>query len=104
MHAPTQSADGIAYRESLPPDWDGSGRTILFLHGFPTSSYLWRNVLPQAAEAGWGAVPPDLPGFGDSPADLPGTWHRQVEHVERFRQALGLDTVALGVHDWGGLI
>ena len=46
----------------------------------------------------------DLPGFGDSPADLPGTWERQIEHVERFRRALGLDRVALGVHDWGGLI
>ena len=60
--------------------------------------------MPHAAEAGWRAIAPDLPGFGDSPADLPGTWERQIEHVERFRRALGLDSVALGVHDWGGLI
>ena len=51
--------------------------------------------MPHAAEAGWRAVAPDLPGFGDSPPDLPGTWERQIEHVERFRQALGLDRVAL---------
>ena len=102
--SPSKRADGIAYREALPDGWDGSGRTILLLHGYPTSSYLWRNVMPDAAEAGWRAIAPDLPGFGDSPADLPGTWERQVEHVERFRRALGLDQVALGVHDWGGLI
>ena len=105
MAAPlSKRVDGIAYREALPEGWDGSGRTILLLHGYPTSSYLWRNVMPHAAEAGWRAVAPDLPGFGDSPAQRPGTWERQIEHVERFRQALGLDGVALGVHDWGGLI
>ena len=61
-------------------------------------------MLPAAAAAGYRALAPDLPGFGDSPPDLPGTWERQVEHVERFRRALGLDRVVLGVHDWGGLI
>jgi haloalkane dehalogenase len=49
-------------------------------------------------------VAPDLPGFGDSPADLPGTWERQVEHLERFRRAAGIERTALLVHDWGGLI
>ena len=61
-------------------------------------------MLPAVAEAGCRAVAPDLPGFGDSPPDLPGTWERQVENVERFRRALGLERVVLGVHDWGGLI
>jgi pimeloyl-ACP methyl ester carboxylesterase len=96
--------DGIAYREALPEGWDGSGQTALFLHGYPTSSYLWRNVLTALAEAGCRAVSPDLPGFGDSAPDLPGTWERQVENVERFHRALGLGRVILGVHDWGGLI
>ena len=98
------TVEGIAYRETQPDGWDGSGATALFLHGYPTSSYLWRNVLPAVADAGCRAIAPDLPGFGDSPADLPGTWERQVEHVERFRQGLGLERVILGVHDWGGLI
>jgi haloalkane dehalogenase len=96
--------DGIAYREALPDGWDGSGPVALAIHGYPTSSYLWRNLLPEIAAAGYRAIAPDLPGFGDSPADLPGTWERQVEHVERFRRALGLDRAALLVHDWGGLI
>ena len=73
-----KNADGIAYREALPDGWDGAGRTALFLHGYPTSSYLWRNVLPAVAAAGCRAVAPDLPGFGDSPPNLPGTWERQV--------------------------
>jgi haloalkane dehalogenase len=97
-------ADGIAYREALPEAWEGDGPTALFVHGYPTSSYLWRNVLPAVAAAGSRAVAPDLPGFGDSDPDLPGTWERQVANLDRFRRALELDRVILGVHDWGGLI
>jgi haloalkane dehalogenase len=96
--------DGIAYREALPSGWDGSGPAALALHGYPTSSYLWRNVLPRLADAGYRAVAPDLPGFGDSPPSLPGTWEHQIENFERFRSGAGLDRVALIVHDWGGLI
>ncbi|HZO60883.1 MAG TPA: alpha/beta fold hydrolase [Solirubrobacterales bacterium] len=102
--APPKTVDGIAYREELPAAAESSAPAALFLHGYPTSSYLWRNVLPAAAAAGYRAIAPDLPGFGDSPADLPGTWERQVEHVERFRRGLGLEQLVLGVHDWGGLI
>jgi haloalkane dehalogenase len=98
------TVDGIAYREALPDGWDGSGPAALAVHGYPTSSYLWRNVLPSIAAAGYRAVAVDLPGFGDSPPNLPGTWERQIENLERFRTALGLDRVALLVHDWGGLI
>jgi haloalkane dehalogenase len=96
--------DGIAYREALPDQWDGDGPGALAVHGYPTSSYLWRNVLPELARAGYRAVAPDLPGFGDSPADLPGTWEHQIEHLERFRRAVGIEQAALLVHDWGGLI
>jgi haloalkane dehalogenase len=96
--------EDIAYREVLPDDWQDGGPTLLLIHGYPTSSYLWRNVLKGAAETGYRAIAPDLPGFGDSPPDPPGTWEHQVENVERFRRALGLERVVLGVHDWGGLI
>ena len=96
--------DEIAYREALPEGWDGTGRTALFVHGYPTSSYLWRNVLPVVAATGCRALALDLPGFGDSPPDLPGTWERQVANLDRFRRRLELERVILGVHDWGGLI
>ena len=99
-----KSVDGIAYREELPAAGGADAPVAMFLHGYPTSSYLWRNVLPAAAAAGYRAIAPDVPGFGDSAPDLPGTWERQIDNVERFRRALGLDRVVLGVHDWGGLI
>jgi haloalkane dehalogenase len=96
--------EGIAYREAVPDGWSEGGPTALFLHGFPTSSFLWRNVLPAAAAAGYRAVAPDLPGFGDSPPVRPGTWEQQIDNVERFHRALGPGRVVLGVHDWGGLV
>jgi haloalkane dehalogenase len=65
---------------------------------------MWRHLLPALAGAGWRALAPDLPGFGDSsPAPL-GTWERHVEAVERFRSEVGLERVVLVVHDTGGAI
>ena len=77
---------------------------VLLVHGYPESSYMWRDILPALAAAGHHAFAPDLPGYGDSPADPPGTWERHVEALERFRTQHGLEDVALVVHDWGGLI
>jgi haloalkane dehalogenase len=95
---------GIAYREAIPDGWNAGDPVALALHGYPTSSYLWRNILPPLAESGHRAIAPDLPGFGDSEADPPGTWEHQVEHVETFRRAVELERFALIIHDWGGLI
>lgn len=96
----TTTQSGIAYRE------EGREGTpvALLLHGYPESGYTWRDVMGAVAAAGWRAVAPDLPGFGDTPADPPGTWERQVEAVERLHSELALGPVALVVHDWGGLI
>ena len=105
MAAVTQATvGGIAYREARPDTGGDSAPAALLLHGYPESSYIWRHVLPAIADAGHRALAPDLPGFGDSPADLPGTWERQIDNVERFRTELGLERLALVVHDWGGLI
>ena len=95
--------DGIAYREAAPAQHSDLV-PALCLHGFPETSFMWRYVIAALAESGRRAVAPDLPGFGDSPPDPPGTWERQVEAVERFRMGLGLERLALVVHDWGGLI
>ncbi len=95
--------DGIAYREASPTQHSDLV-SALCLHGFPETSFMWRYVIAALAESGRRALAPDLPGFGDSPPDPPGTWERQVEAVERFRMGLGLERVALVVHDWGGLI
>src|SRR3954469_10945500 len=88
----------MAYREAGDP----SGPPVLFVHGYPESSFMWREALPAVARAGWRGVAPDLPGYGDSPpGDRPGTWEEHISSLERFRSALGLDRVVLVTHDWG---
>ena len=90
----------LHYREAGAP----GDPAVLLVHGYPESSYMWREVLPALGAAGFHALAPDLAGYGDSDADPPGTWERHVEALERFRATLGLDTLSLVVHDWGGLI
>jgi haloalkane dehalogenase len=94
---------GIAYREVVP-DEPGDADPVLLVHGFPQSSYMWRDLLPGVAAAGRRAIAPDLVGYGDSPPDRPATWERHVEALERFRAGLGLESLVLVNHDWGGLI
>ncbi|MGI8631327.1 MAG: alpha/beta fold hydrolase [Solirubrobacterales bacterium] len=101
MGVERRERDGVAYRETGPADAE---RVALCLHGYPTGSRLWEPTLEALAAEGWRAIAPDLPGFGRSEPLRPGTWHRQIETVETFRRSLGLDRVALCVHDWGGLI
>ncbi|MEK6326122.1 MAG: alpha/beta hydrolase [Actinomycetota bacterium] len=93
----------LAYREARPES-PRETTPVLLVHGYPESSLMWRGLLPPLAAAGRRAVAPDLPGYGNSPPFRSGTWEHHVEVVEEFRQALGLDRVVLGVHDWGGLI
>jgi len=84
----------------------GSGDPILFLHGNPTSSYLWRNVIPHL-EAHARCIAPDLIGMGDSDklASSGPDSYRFVEHreyLDALLEALGVgERVTLVVHDWG---
>ncbi len=87
----------------------GSGDPIVFLHGNPTSSYLWRNVIPHLEKAGR-CIAPDLIGMGDSQKlDNPGPdSYRFVEHrryLDGLLDALGVDSnVTLVIHDWGSAL
>jgi haloalkane dehalogenase len=96
-------AAGLAYREAEPPE-GGSGDPVLMLHGFPESSYMWRELLPHVERTGRRALAPDLPGFGDSPPREPNSWEACVEAVDAFVADRELGPVVLVVHDWGGLI
>ena len=83
---------------------EGEGAPILLLHGEPTWSYLWRNILPQLPGR---KIAPDLIGFGrsDKPEDV--GWYsydRHVDSVTRLVAELDLDDITLVVHDWGGPI
>ena len=87
----------------------GSGAPIVFLHGNPTSSYLWRSVLPELASLGR-CIAPDLIGMGDSdklPSDDPAryTFLRHREFLDALLDELGVtDEVTLVVHDWGSAL
>jgi haloalkane dehalogenase len=92
----------LVYRESLPVE-EPLG-TVLCVHGYPESSYMWRHVLEAAAGAGWQAVAPDLPGYGDSPYGGDGSWTAHIAALDAFHREQELGEVVLVVHDWGGLI
>lgn len=84
----------------------GHGDPIVFLHGNPTSSYLWRNILPGLADLGR-CIAPDLIGMGDSdklPDSGPGSYtfieHRR--YLDSLLEQLGVnENVTLVIHDWG---
>jgi haloalkane dehalogenase len=87
----------------------GQGDPIVLLHGNPTSSYLWRNVLPHLEPLGR-CIAPDLIGMGDSdklPDSGPGSY-RFVEHrryLDALLEALNVrEHVTLVVHDWGSAL
>jgi haloalkane dehalogenase len=92
----------LVYRETVPVE-EPLG-TLLCLHGYPESSYMWRHLLEAVAGAGWQAVAPDLPGYGDSPYAGSGSWQTHVDAVDEFHREQELGPVVLVVHDWGGLI
>ena len=87
----------------------GSGDPIVFLHGNPTSSYLWRNVMPHLAGLGR-LIAPDLIGMGDSaklPDSGPGryTFAEHRRYLDALLAALAVDAgVTLVVHDWGSAL
>lgn len=83
---------------------EGSGDPILFLHGNPTSSYLWRNIIPYMIPKAR-CVAPDLIGFGKS--DKPDIEYRffdHVKYVEGFIEKMDLKNVTLVMHDWGSAL
>lgn len=83
----------------------GAGEPVVFLHGNPTSSYLWRNVIPHLEGLGR-CLAPDLVGMGDSGAAPDGSY-RFVDHaryLDAWFEALGLTNVTLVVHDWGSAL
>ncbi len=87
----------------------GQGDPIVFLHGNPTSSYLWRNIMPHLADRGR-CIAPDLIGMGDSEKldhSGPGSY-RFVEHrkyLDALLDAIGIrENVTLVIHDWGSAL
>ncbi|MCA9468288.1 MAG: alpha/beta hydrolase [Nitrospira sp.] len=90
----------IFYREAGPAD----APTILLLHGFPTSSHMFRNLIPQLADR-FHVVAPDYPGFGNSSMprvdQFTYTFDNLANVVEKFVQAVGLQSYSLYLMDYG---
>lgn len=83
----------------------GSGAPVLFVHGNPTSSYLWRDVLPHVADrTDRRGIALDLLGFGrsDKPDDVPYSLDLHAQVIAGFIDALNLRDVVLVADDWGG--
>jgi pimeloyl-ACP methyl ester carboxylesterase len=94
--------DGLElfYREAGPK----TAPTILLLHGFPTSSHMFRNLIPALAER-YHVIAPDLPGFGFSEAPdrkrFRYTFENLAKIIASFTQKIGLDRFAIYVFDYG---
>lgn len=84
---------------------EGEGDTFVFLHGNPTSMYLWRNVMRYVEPAGR-LVAMDNLGFGNSakPKDLDYTFQMHYEFLEAFVDTLELDNIIFVIHDWGSVL
>ena len=89
----------------------GEGNPIVFLHGNPTSSFLWRNVLPHVEASGRRLIAPDLIGMGDSdkiPANAEPDRYRFTNHtryIDAFMdEVVGTEPATLVLHDWGGAL
>jgi haloalkane dehalogenase len=85
----------------------GEGAPVLFMHGEPTWSFLWRKVIPPVRDAGFRCVAPDLAGFGrsDKPIDIDWyTYDRHTEVAATLLENLDLRGATVVVHDWGGPI
>jgi pimeloyl-ACP methyl ester carboxylesterase len=90
----------IAYREAGPR----SAPVVLLLHGFPTSSFMYRDLMPRLADR-WHVIAPDYPGFGDSDFPPAGEYEysfaQLTRTVDKFTRALGLSKYALYIQDYG---
>jgi haloalkane dehalogenase len=96
-------AGSIAYREAMP-DGAAGGAPVLLLHGFPESSRMWEPAMSALADAGRRCLAPDLYGLGDSAGQEQATFESNLDGLAGFCEALGLERVALVVHDWGAFV
>src|SRR6476661_4001044 len=104
-HHRTTEVDGvnIFYREAGP----AQAPVVLLLHGFPTSSHMFRNLIPALADR-YRVIAPDYPGFGQSDApdhkSFAYTFEHYAELVDRLLAQLGVTRFAMYVMDYGAPI
>src|ERR1700745_1647206 len=90
----------MAYREAGKPN----SPLALFLHGTPTSSYLWRNVIPLVAPTAH-CIAPDLIGFGQSgKPDIEYRFADHVRYLDAFLEQAGITSAFVVAQDWGSAL
>ena len=105
---PAGDSDGQDLRVHLVDAGDANAPVVVFLHGNPSWSYIWRHQIAAAVAAGYRVIAPDLVGMGlsDKPTEM--TDYTVVRHVEWMRallvDELGLSGATFVLHDWGGVI
>jgi len=94
----TVDVDGVEvfYRETGDPGLP----KLLLLHGFPTSSHMFRDLIPLLADS-FHIVAPDLPGFGRSADPRQNSFESIADTIERFTEIVGFDRFAVYVFDYG---
>jgi len=81
-----------------------SDNVFLYIHGNPTSSYLWRNIIPYTTPLGR-SIALDLVGFGKSgKPNIQYNFQDHINYVNEFVEKLELKNIVLVLHDWGGAI
>jgi len=86
---------------------EGDGPPVVFFHGEPTWSFLWRHVIPPVRDAGFRCIAADQPGFGRSDKPIDVDWYSYDRHTEFAASLLAdldLRDATAVVHDWGGPI
>src|SRR5262245_41272403 len=90
----------MAYREAGNPKTP----VTLFLHGNPTSSYIWRNIIPLVASTAH-CIAPDLIGFGQSgKPDIEYRFADHVRYLDAFLDEAGISSAFVIAHDWGSAL
>ncbi|MHB1947737.1 MAG: haloalkane dehalogenase [Gammaproteobacteria bacterium] len=83
---------------------EGKGDPILFLHGIPASSYVWRNIIPHLSKLGR-CIAPDLIGMGKSAKpDIEYSIFDHIKYIDTFIEVLNLKRITLIMHGWGSVI
>jgi haloalkane dehalogenase len=93
----------IAFREAVPAG-PQAGPPVVCVHGFPESSRMWAPLIEALAAAGRRGLAPDLYALGDSVDFGPATFENSLQRFGEWIDALGLERIALVVHDWGGFV
>src|SRR5438045_2683022 len=82
----------------------GKGNPVVFIHGMPTSSYVWRHIIPTVAKTA-DCIAVDLIGMGQSDKpDIQYTIHDHIKYFTGFINELGLTDFSLVMHGWGSVI